>query len=225
MALGGAAGYFFGSRYQSSRVSLLGPGQRLSEKRLQQARENVAAVTPYFPFKGIDRFYDIGGFLKHPEVFEEVIDLFVAHLRDVDFDCLCGLDARGFILGPPVALRLNKPFFMVRKEGKLPNSITGDKYGKEYESGQDRLCVPADAIQPGQKVVIVDDLVATGGTALAALELVKRLGGECAEIACVIEIRALQARKMLEEKGFADVNIFSIVEEDLLQLAGETSQV
>ncbi|GBG28560.1 Adenine phosphoribosyltransferase [Hondaea fermentalgiana] len=195
--------------------------KELSEARLQEARQRVAAVTPYFAFKGIERFYDIGGFLKHPEVFEEVITLFADHLRDLEFDSICGLDARGFILGPPVALRLNKPFFMVRKEGKLPNSITGEKYGKEYESGQDRLCVPVDAVKPGQRVVVIDDLVATGGTALAALELVKRLGGVCTELACVIEIKALGARRLLEEKGFGDTNILSIVEEDLLTLAGE----
>jgi adenine phosphoribosyltransferase len=147
--------------------------------------QRIASVTPYFPFKGIDRFYDIGGFLKDPEAFALVVEVLVERYKDADIDSVCGLDARGFVLGPPLALALKKPFFMLRKKGKMPNAVTGAAYAKEY-AGNDALSIPRGAVKAGDKVLVVDDLVATGGTLLAALDLIAKFDGvvpECARAA------------------------------------------
>ena len=144
--------------------------------------QRIASVTPYFPFKGIDRFYDIGGFLKDPEAFALVVEVLVERYKDADIDSVCGLDARGFVLGPLLALALKKPFFMLRKKGKMPNAVTGAAYAKEY-AGNDALSIPRGAVKAGDKVLVVDDLVATGGTLLAALDLIAKFDGvvpECA---------------------------------------------
>lgn len=195
----------------------------LSDAAHAAQRQSIAAVTPYYAYKGIERFYDISGFLAQPAVFAQVVEMLADSFRHLDFDSICGLDARGFVLGPPVALALQKPFFMVRKAGKLPNAVTGDTYGKEYE-GEDRLSISKRSIKPGDRVLIVDDLVATGGTAKAALDLVRTLGGVAVGFSCVIEIRALGARKMLSDAGHGHVPIYSIVEEELLTLDGASSQ-
>lgn len=115
---------------------------------------------------GVDRFYDITGMLSDPEAFQLCIDIFVQRYRDMDIDFIAGLDARGFVLGPPIALALKKPFVMIRKKGKLPNAISGDQYFKEYqETGKaagDELCMSRAATRPGQRALVIDDLVATG---------------------------------------------------------------
>ena len=92
--------------------------------------QRIASVIPFFPFKGVDRFYDISGLCANPAEFQLTIDIFAQRYREEDFDAIVGLDARGFILGPPVALALQKPFVMVRKAGKLPNACTGSEYSK-----------------------------------------------------------------------------------------------
>ena len=94
--------------------------------------KRIASVTPYFPFKGIPKFYDIGGFLKDPEAFALVVEVLVERYKNENVTSICGLDARGFVLGPPLALALKKPFFMLRKKGKMPNTVTGEAYAKEY---------------------------------------------------------------------------------------------
>ena len=180
----------------------------------------IASVTPYFPFKGIDRFYDIGGFLKDPEAFALVVEVLVERYKDMDLDSICGLDARGFVLGPPLALALKKPFFMLRKKGKMPNSITGDAYAKEY-AGNDSLCIPRGAVKEGDRVLVVDDLVATGGTLLAALDLIIGASkGVVPECACVVEIKFLNARAAFEKKGYKHVPIWALMSEDILTLDG-----
>lgn len=92
----------------------------------------TASVIPYYPFHGVPRFYDISGMTHNPEIFQLAIDVFVRRYASLDVDCIAGLDARGFVLGPPIALALKKPFVMVRKKGKLPNSVSGADYKKEY---------------------------------------------------------------------------------------------
>lgn len=118
----------------------------------------------YFP--GVPRFYDISGMTQNPEVFQLCIDVFVKRYAAMDVDAIAGLDARGFVLGPPIALALKKPFIMIRKKGKLPNAVTGQEYRKEYEganaNGGDELCISRTAIQPGARILVIDDLVATG---------------------------------------------------------------
>jgi adenine phosphoribosyltransferase len=101
-----------------------------------------------------------------PEAFRLCIDTFVSRYSSLDVDVIAGIDARGFVLGPPIALALKKPFVMIRKIGKLPNAVTGAQYFKEYEGGNsvggDELCVSRTAIKPGDRVLVIDDLVATG---------------------------------------------------------------
>jgi len=117
--------------------------------------------------------------LAEPAIFKLCIDIFVERYASLQVDCIAGLDARGFILGPPIALALNKPFIMIRKQGKLPNAVTGSKYSKEYASehaGGDELCMSKTSIAPGKRVLIIDDLVATGGTLIAACDLMASVG-------------------------------------------------
>lgn len=128
--------------------------------------KKIAAVIPYYPFHGVDRFYDISGMTHNPEIFQLCIDVFTKRYLNLNVDVIAGLDARGFILGPPIALALKKPFVMIRKRGKLPNAISGKEYRKEYEgdlnTGGDELCVSRTAIKAGDRVLVIDDLVATG---------------------------------------------------------------
>ena len=181
--------------------------------------QRIASVTPYFPFKKIERFYDIGGFLKDPEAFALVVEVLVERYRGCDFDSICGLDARGFVLGPPLALALKKPFFMLRKQGKMPNSVTGAAYSKEY-AGNDALSIPRGAVAKGDKVLVVDDLVATGGTLLAALDLITKFEGEVLECACVVEIKFLDARAAFEKRGYGHVPIWALMSEAILTKDG-----
>ena len=181
--------------------------------------QRIASVTPYFPFKGVPRFYDIGGFLKDPEAFQLAIDVFVDRYRGKEIDAIAGFDARGFILGPPIALALKKPFIMLRKKGKMPNAITGKEYSKEY-AGNDSLSIPRGSISKGDKVLLIDDLVATGGTLVAGIDLVKGMGGEVVEAACVVELKFLNARKKFEESNHGDVPIWALMDEEILTLDG-----
>jgi adenine phosphoribosyltransferase len=181
--------------------------------------QRIAAVTPYFPFKGIPRFYDIGGFLKNPAEFQLAVDAFVARYQGKDIDAIAGFDARGFILGPPIALALKKPFIMLRKKGKMPNAITGAEYSKEY-AGNDALSIPRGSVGKGDKVLLIDDLVATGGTLVAGIELVKQMGGVPVEAACVVELKFLDARKKFADNGHSDVPIWALMDEEILTLDG-----
>lgn len=189
-----------------------------------EARD-IAKYLPYFPFKGIDRFYDIGGFLCEPEIFQRIVDIFVERYVSLGATCVAGLDARGFILGPPIALAMRKPFVMMRKKGKMPNTIESSDYNTEYGS-RSGLTVQRDKIKPGDRVLIIDDLVATGGTLSSAISLVKMLGATVVECACVVELKlfinpsedsGLPSRtKLFEDLGHADVPIWGLVSESLL---------
>ncbi len=112
------------------------------------------------------RFYDISGMTQDPAAFQLCIDIFVKRYSGMAIDAIAGLDARGFVLGPPIALALKLPFIMIRKKGKLPNAVTGEEYRKEYQganaSGGDELCISRTASKEGARVLVIDDLVATG---------------------------------------------------------------
>lgn len=180
----------------------------------------LATALPYYPFKGIERFYDISGILRRPSLFRKVIQSMTEHYRSYALDWIAGIDARGFVFGPPVALALGIPFFMLRKEGKLPNSVSGSQYTKEYRSvqGDDVLCIPKGLLRSGDKVLLVDDLVATGGTLCAAIELIQELGGVVVECACIVEVKAMKASDRLKAKGFNDIPIHSMISDDHLVL-------
>lgn len=203
------------------------PMTTVSSKYQQDGPEakEIAHYLPYFPFKGIPRFYDIGGFLYEPQVFQNIVDIFADRYREIGVDVIAGLDARGFILGPPIALALKKPFIMMRKKGKMPNSITSDDYKTEY-GDRSGLTVQRDKIKSGDRVLIIDDLVATGGTLGSAISLVKMLEGVVVECACVVELKmfidppeesGLPSRtKLFKKLGHEDVPVWGLVSEDIL---------
>jgi len=149
---------------------------------------------PDFPKPGI-LFYDITTLLKDPAAFKEVIDRMVDQVRGTAIDIVVGMESRGFIFSAPIAYQLGAGFVPVRKLGKLPAETIEVEYALEY--GTATLEIHRDAIQPGQRVLIVDDLLATGGTVMGTIELVQRLGGEVAGLAFMVELSALHGRERL----------------------------
>ncbi|QEH69694.1 adenine phosphoribosyltransferase [Cellulosilyticum sp. WCF-2] len=150
-----------------------------------------------FPKEGI-LFKDITTLLQDGEGLRESIDQIAAHLENVEFDSVVGPEARGFIFGVPTAYKLKKGFIPVRKPGKLPYQCVSQTYDLEY--GSSTIEMHIDAIQKGQKVVIVDDLLATGGTTKAMIDLIERMGGEVVKIVFLIELEFLKGRELL--KGY-----------------------
>ena len=146
---------------------------------------------PDFPRQGI-LFYDITTVLKDKTGFAQLIDAFAQYYIGKDIDVVLGIEARGFIFGPALAYRLNAGFVPIRKPGKLPAATEKVKYDLEY--GSDSLEIHKDAIQPGQRVIIVDDLLATGGTMEASVQLVERLGGTVVSLAVAVELDFLKGR-------------------------------
>ncbi|MFQ5596810.1 MAG: adenine phosphoribosyltransferase [Nitrospiria bacterium] len=151
---------------------------------------------PDFPKPGI-LFYDITTLLADPAAFQDVTGRLTASYRDQHIQKVVAVESRGFIFGTPVAERLGAGFVPVRKPGKLPYTTIEESYALEY--GTDRLCIHKDAISAGERVLIVDDLLATGGTMAATAKLVKRLGGEIVDIAFVIELLFLKGREKLKD--------------------------
>jgi adenine phosphoribosyltransferase len=163
-------------------------------------------TVPDFPKPGI-LFYDITTLLKDKTGFAQLIDAFAAYYIGKEIDLVLGIEARGFIFGPALAYRLNAGFVPVRKPGKLPAPTARVNYDLEY--GTDALEIHIDAIQPGQRVIIVDDLLATGGTMEATVELVKRLQGEIVGLGFAIELDFLKGRPKLKE-----FDVFSLLHYD-----------
>ena len=149
---------------------------------------------PDFPKPGI-LFYDITTLLKEPQAFADVIDRMAEPVKDAHIDLVVGMESRGFIFAAPLAYKLGAGFVPVRKLGKLPAETIEVEYDLEY--GTATLEVHRDAITPGQRVLIVDDLLATGGTVIGTIELVQRLGGEIAGLSFLVELSALQGRAKL----------------------------
>lgn len=149
---------------------------------------------PDFPKPGI-LFKDITPILADPALLREVTEHFASLYRDVKVDAIVGMESRGFLFGVPLAMALGVPFVPARKPGKLPYHRVSESYALEY--GTATLDMHIDALQKGQRALIVDDLIATGGTALATAKLVERLGAEVAAFAFVIELGFLDGRKAL----------------------------
>lgn len=158
---------------------------------------------PNFPEEGI-LFRDITTLLKDPEGLTHSVDLLCDKVKDLDFDLVLGPESRGFIFGVPVAYKLKKGFIPVRKPGKLPYDTHKQSYDLEY--GKNALEIHSDAIEAGQKVIIIDDLLATGGTLKAMVDLIARLGGEVVMIACLIELVDLKGRELLK-----DINVETLL--------------
>lgn len=151
-----------------------------------------------FPMEGII-FRDITTLLKDPEYMVEAIDRMVENLKKFDFDYVIGAESRGFLFGMPVSYAMKKGFIPIRKKGKLPAETVSTKYSLEY--GEAEIEIHKDAIKKGTKVVIIDDLIATGGTAKAAAELVESLGGKVMAFEFLIELENLNGRDLLD--GYA----------------------
>lgn len=151
---------------------------------------------PDFPQKGVI-FRDITPLIKNPDAFKYAIDTIVEEVKKYEFDLVVCPEARGFIIGAPIAYLLGKGFVPVRKPGKLPYKTVSDTYELEY--GKAELHIHEDAIEPGQKVLIVDDVLATGGTALALKKLVEKVGGTVVASAFLIELTYLNPRNLLKD--------------------------
>jgi adenine phosphoribosyltransferase len=152
-------------------------------------------VIPDFPLPGI-LFRDITPLLKDKDGFKEAIDLFVDHFKGREIDYVVGIEARGYMLGAPLAYAIGAGFVPVRKPGKLPYSKLSESYSLEY--GTNSLEIHADALGNGDRVVVIDDLLATGGTAAATRRLLERLGAKIEAFAFLIELEALSGRSALE---------------------------
>ncbi len=153
---------------------------------------------PDFPKKGIS-FKDITTLLAQPRIFKETINIMVNHLKGNEIKKVVGIESRGFILGSVLAYHLNAGFIPVRKPGKLPAETISEEYELEY--GTDRLEIHRDAITKGETVIIVDDLLATGGTMEATVKLVNKLGGKISEILFLIELEELKGRDKLKNQS------------------------
>lgn len=163
---------------------------------MKRLEEYVRSV-PDFPEKGII-FRDVTSILQDKDSLKMAIDQMQEHVKDLDFDIVLGPESRGFIFGVPIAYNLNKAFVPVRKKGKLPCETIEMEYDLEY--GSAIIEMHKDAIKPGQKVVIIDDLIATGGTIEAIIKIVESLGGEVIKIVFLMELEGLKGRDKL--KGY-----------------------
>jgi adenine phosphoribosyltransferase len=161
---------------------------------MMDLKQHIRAI-PDFPKPGI-RFYDISTLLAHPKAWHATVERLAEAVRPHRPDLLVGIESRGFLVAAPLAYTLGSGFAMVRKKGKLPGKTVSYTYDLEY--GSDTIEVQEDAIEPGQRVVILDDLLATGGTMQAAIELVRRQGGTPTAGACIIELAFLNGRSRVE---------------------------
>ncbi|WP_430475150.1 adenine phosphoribosyltransferase [Thalassospira lucentensis] len=168
--------------------------------------KSLIRTIPDYPKKGI-MFRDITTLFEDPEGLRDVIDSFASEFQDQKIDMIAGIEARGFVIGPAVALALGIGFVTIRKKGKLPGETIGVEYDLEY--GSDVIEIHKDAIKLGSRVLIMDDLIATGGTALAAIELIEKVGAEVAGCAFIIDLPDLGGAKKIRDRG---VDEFHLVE-------------
>jgi len=163
---------------------------------------------PDYPKKGI-MFRDITTLIKDPVGFRLVIDSLTQRYihADFEFDTIVGIESRGFIIGSALAYTLGKGFIPVRKKGKLPADVEFQEYALEY--GTDRIEIHKDALAEGERVILVDDLLATGGTALAAAALIEKLGAKVIEMAFIVDLPDVGGKKKIEAKGY---KVFALTE-------------
>jgi adenine phosphoribosyltransferase len=157
--------------------------------------KNHIRSIPDFPKPGI-LFYDISTLLRHPDAWQAAVEQLAFLVRAYQPDLLAGIESRGFLLAAPLALKLGCGFIMLRKSGKLPGQTVALEYALEY--GTDRIEIQADAVSPGQRVVVVDDLLATGGTMAAGVSLLRQVGATVPAAAALIELTFLDGRKRLD---------------------------
>lgn len=168
--------------------------------------KSIIRTIPHWPKHGV-MFRDITTLLKDAKAFDYVIDKFHERYKDKHIDLVAGIESRGFIIGGALASKLHKGFIPIRKEGKLPHKTEKEHYELEY--GMAAVEIHVDAILKGSKVLLIDDLVATAGTLLASINLIKKLGGEIVECGVIIELPDLHGREKIEKEGY---KLFSMVE-------------
>jgi adenine phosphoribosyltransferase len=173
------------------------------EKTCNYIKNKVRSI-PDWPIQGVI-FRDITTLLQDPTAFRAICAIFLARYKDQKIDKIVGIDARGFLFGSVLAYELGIGFIPVRKKGKLPHQTISESYTLEY--GKEMVEIHADAIEPGERVVIIDDLMATGGTISAAANLVEKLGGEIIECSFVVELPDLKGRDKINNR-----KVFSIIE-------------
>ncbi len=168
---------------------------------MKKIEEYVRSI-PDFPEPGII-FRDITTILNDADGLALAIDSMADLVKDVDFDVVVGTESRGFIFGVPIAYKTHKPFVPVRKKGKLPCETISEEYDLEY--GSAAIEMHKDAVKPGQKVILVDDLIATGGTIEATIKMIERLGGEVVKVIFLMELKGLKGRERLKNYDVASV--------------------
>lgn len=161
---------------------------------MKKLEEYVRSI-PDFPMEGII-FRDVTSVVEDADGFKLAVDTMDKLVEDLEYDVVAGAESRGFIFGAPIAYNRHKPLVLIRKKGKLPCETVSQEYDLEY--GTAEIEMHKDSIKPGQKVLIVDDLIATGGTTEAMIKLVESLGGEVAGVVVLIELAGLEGRKKLE---------------------------
>ena len=169
---------------------------------IREKLEDYVRTIPDFPEPGI-MFRDISTILSDADGLKLAIDEMQKTLDGVDFDVIAGAESRGFIFGAAIAYNMHKPFILIRKKGKLPCETVEQSYDLEY--GQATIEIHKDAVEPGQKVVIIDDLIATGGTIEAAAKLIEKLGGEVVKMVFLMELKGLNGREKLAKYDVASV--------------------
>ncbi|AVE40630.1 adenine phosphoribosyltransferase [Providencia stuartii] len=175
------------------------------EQQLQLIKESIATI-PNYPKEGV-LFRDITTLLNNPAAYQATIDLLVDHYKDKGVTKIVGTEARGFLFGAPVALRLGVGFVPVRKKGKLPREVLSMTYDLEY--GTDTLEIHRDSILPEDNVLVIDDLLATGGTIEATVRMIKQLGAKIVDAAFIISLPDLGGEERLAAEG---IHSFSLVE-------------
>ncbi|MCL7047290.1 hypothetical protein MKW94_020106 [Papaver nudicaule] len=163
-----------------------------------QAISDAIRVIPHFPKPGI-MFQDITTLLLDPKIFKDTVDIFIDRYRDMQISVVAGIEARGFIFGPSIALGIGAKFVPLRKPRKLPGEVISEDYELEY--GTDSLEMHVGAVQPRERALVIDDLVATGGTLSAAVNLLERVGAEVVECACVIGVPGVEGNGRLRGKS------------------------
>ncbi|CAA2955914.1 adenine phosphoribosyltransferase 1-like [Olea europaea subsp. europaea] len=167
-----------------------------TDDRISRISSSIRVI-PDFPKPGI-MFQDITTLLLDPKAFKYTIDLFVERYTGQNISVVAGVEARGFIFGPPIALAIGAKFVPMRKPKKLPGEVISEEYSLEY--GTDKMEMHVGAVQAGERALVVDDLIATGGTLSAAIRLLERVGVDVVECACVIELPELKGRNRLGDK-------------------------
>lgn len=172
----------------------------MTDPRVARATALIRNV-PDFPQPGV-QFKDITPILGDIKAFRDVVDVLAEH-APANIDVVCGVESRGFLFGAPLALRLGVDFAPIRKPGKLPSTVVEEHFDLEY--GSSMLAMHTDAVQPGEQVLLVDDLLATGGTLIASVKLIERLGAAVAQVQVVIELTNLDGRQNLVDFGVNDL--------------------